>query len=79
MASHGEKDDGAWEVALVSYIHMLECSVHSYLYPLKVYILVKGHNSVFCSNYDRRYYRLQYKIPSSEDDPKDHLYPPEDP
>ena len=80
MAGHGEKDNGAWDVALVSYFHMLECCVNSYLYPSKVYISLKGHNPVFCSNYNRRYYRLCYKIPSSSEDvPKDHLYPPEDP
>ena len=33
-----------------------------------------------CSNYDKRYYWVQYKIPSlSEEDFEDHPYDPEDP
>ena len=63
---------------IVSYIF------NSFLIPIyalqKIYMTLKAILLYTCSNYDKRYYRLPYRVPSSsEEDPEDHLFDPEDP
>ena len=41
-------------------------SVDSHQFPAKILYFPKGNSLVYCSNYDRRYYRLRHKIPPLE-------------
>ena len=53
---------------------------NSYLCPSNIYMSLKAMLLYTCSKYNKRYYRLCYKIPSSsEEDPEDHPFDPEDP
>ena len=59
-------------------------SISSYRFSAKMPwelkpILPKGNIVVHWSNYDKRYYCLQYKLPSSSSgDPKEHSFEPDD-
>ena len=54
--------------------------VISYLCSFKIHMSLKAALFHTYSNYDRRYYQLQYKIPFSlEEDLGDHPFGPEDP
>ena len=54
--------------------------VDSHQFSAKILYCPKDNNHVYCSNYDRRYYRLCYKIPSSSlEDFKEHSCDPKDP